>query len=70
MKSMRPPSAAIFFMTYFYRAGGGPWPPWPPPGSATVFIGYTAIAKDSGSAGFLREGNYNPIPKLHVKFDI
>ena len=37
MKSMRPPSAAIFFMTYFYRAGGGgPWPPWPPPGSATV----------------------------------
>ena len=35
MKSMRPPSAAIFFMTYFYRARGGPWPPWPPPGSAT-----------------------------------
>ena len=30
MKSMRPPSAAIFFMTYFYRAGG-PWPPRPPP---------------------------------------
>ena len=29
MKSMRPPSAAIFFMTYFHRAGG-PWPPRPP----------------------------------------
>ena len=28
MKSMRPPSVAIFFMTYFHRAGkGGPWPP-------------------------------------------
>ena len=34
MKSMRPPLAAIFFMTYFHRAGG-PWPPRPPPGSAT-----------------------------------
>ena len=30
MKSMRPPLAAIFFMTYFYRARGGPWPPRPP----------------------------------------
>ena len=30
MKSMRPPLAAIFFMTYFHRARGGPWPPWPP----------------------------------------
>ena len=28
MKSMWPPLAAIFFMTYLYRAGGGgPWPP-------------------------------------------
>ena len=42
MKSMRPPSAAIFFMTYFYRAGGGamapcrpPHPHPPPTGSAT-----------------------------------
>ena len=26
MKSMRPPSAAIFFMTYFYRARGGHGP--------------------------------------------
>ena len=27
MKSMWPPSAAIFFMTYFHRARGeGPWP--------------------------------------------
>ena len=30
MKSMRPPSVAIFFMTYFYRAGGGAWRPRPP----------------------------------------
>ena len=36
MKSMWPPLAAIFFMTCFYRARGGPWPPRPPPGSATV----------------------------------
>ena len=38
MKSMRLPSAAIFFMTYFHRARGGPWPPRPPPGSATGFL--------------------------------
>ena len=31
MKSMWPPLAAIFFMTCFYRARGGPWPPRPPP---------------------------------------
>ena len=31
MKSMRPPSAAIFFMTYFYRAGGGAMAPLAPP---------------------------------------
>ena len=36
MKSMWPPLAAIFFMTYFYRAWGGAWPPRHPPGSATV----------------------------------
>ena len=36
MKSMWPPSAAIFFMTYFYRARGGHGPLGPPPpGSAT-----------------------------------
>ena len=35
MKSMRPPLAAIFFMTYFYRAMGAPWP-LGPPGSATA----------------------------------
>ena len=35
MKSMWPPSAAIFFMIYFHRAEGA-WPPRPPPpGSAT-----------------------------------
>ena len=33
MKSMQAPLVAIFFVTYFHRAGG-PWPPWPP-GSAT-----------------------------------
>ena len=30
MKSMRPPSAAIFFMTYFHRAGGSHGPFSPP----------------------------------------
>ena len=35
MKSMRPPLAAIFFMTYFHRAGGAMAPSAPLPGSAT-----------------------------------
>ena len=35
MKSMRPPSAAIIFMTYFYRAGVGRGGPLGPSGSAT-----------------------------------
>ena len=30
MNSMRPPLAAIFFMTNFYRNRGGPCPPRPP----------------------------------------
>ena len=30
MKFTRPPLAAIFFMTNFYRAGGVPWPPLDP----------------------------------------
>ena len=30
MKSMWPPLVAIFFMTYFYRAGGGMAPSAPP----------------------------------------
>ena len=34
--SMRPPLVAIFFMTYFHRAGGGHGPLGPPPGSASV----------------------------------
>ena len=34
MKSMQPPSAAIFFNTYFTGRGG--MAPWPPPGSATA----------------------------------
>ena len=34
MKSMRPNLAAIFYMTYFYRAGGGHGP-LASPGSAT-----------------------------------
>ena len=37
MKSMWPPSVAIFFMTNFYRAGGGGgMAPSAPPGSAIV----------------------------------
>ena len=39
MKSMWPPLAAIFFMTYLYRAGRGHGPPRHPPGSATVCRG-------------------------------
>ena len=36
MKSMWPPSAMIFFMTYFYRARGAmATPNPPPPGSVT-----------------------------------
>ena len=35
MKSMRPPLAAIFFMTYFHRGRGGHGP-LAPPGSATA----------------------------------
>ena len=31
MKSMQPPSAAIFFMTYFHRARGAMAPLAPPP---------------------------------------
>ena len=37
MKSMQPPSVAIFFMIYFHRAGGGTMAPSAPPGSATVY---------------------------------
>ena len=37
MKSMRPPLAAIFFMTYLSRAGGGHGP-LAPPGSATDIV--------------------------------
>ena len=36
MKFMWPQLAAIFFMTYLYRAGGGAWPPRHPSGSATA----------------------------------
>ena len=36
MKSMWLPLAAIFFMTYLHRAGGGHDPLGTPPGSATV----------------------------------
>ena len=35
MKSMRSNSVTIFFMTFFYRAGGGGMAPSAPPGSAT-----------------------------------
>ena len=39
MKYKGPPMAAIFFMTSFNRDRGGPWPPWPPPGSAADITG-------------------------------
>ena len=35
MKSMWLPLAAIFFMTYLYRDGGGEMAPSVPPGSVT-----------------------------------
>ena len=42
VKSMWLPLAAIFFMTYLYRAGGGwAWPPRHPPGSATDVVLFT-----------------------------
>ena len=44
MKSMQLPLAAIFFMTYFNRAGGGHGHLGPPTGSATV----VSIHKVSG----------------------
>ena len=44
MKSMWPPLAAIFFMTHFYRAGGGGMAPSAPPGSATASNNMTCIA--------------------------
>ena len=36
MKSMWPPSATIFCIIYFYKAGWGGHCPLDPPGSATV----------------------------------
>ena len=43
MKSMRLPLAAIFFMTYFHRAGGGLWPPRPPLDPLLDFVLLKAI---------------------------
>ena len=37
MKSMEPSLMDIFFMTFFYRAGG-PWPPRPPLAPILSFI--------------------------------
>ena len=39
MKSMRPPLAAIFFMTYFYKPGEAMTPSAPLPRSATAGLG-------------------------------
>ena len=36
MKYKPPPRGGHLFLAYFYRPGGGAWPPWPPPGSDTV----------------------------------
>ena len=38
MKSMQLPLVAIFFMTYFHRAGGGHDPLGPTPESATEVV--------------------------------
>ena len=44
MKSIRPPSAAIFFMTNFYRASRGHGP-LGPPGSATEHLERIALER-------------------------
>ena len=37
MKYKPPGTAAIFFYLFFTGRGGVAWPPWLPPGSATVY---------------------------------
>ena len=48
MKSMWPPLAAIFFMTYFYRAGG-PWPPRPPLDPLLILFVLFTKTRETGS---------------------
>ena len=45
MNSMRPPSAAIFFMTYFHMAWGGGHGLLGPLGSATAFPKWSEAVK-------------------------
>ena len=53
MTSMQPPSVAIFFMTYFHRAGGA-MAPSAPPGSATValLIEHARLKRKKETSGF------------------
>ena len=46
MRSMRLPLVAIFFMTYFYRAGGGRMAPLPCLDLLLVFLIFCFIALD------------------------
>ena len=56
-KSMQLASAAIFFMTYFYRAGG----PWAPPPSATGATG--VVSHQKAKSEILRQFT-NPITQV------
>ena len=57
MKSMRPPSAAIFFMTYFHRAKGeGAWPSRPPP-DPLLLISDTKSNSSYGSENYASHEN-------------
>ena len=58
MKSMGPLLIAIFFITYFYRAGGG-HDPSAPPGSATVNNKINAQVPGQGHTKF-------KVPPIHT----
>ena len=55
MKSMWTPLAAIFFMTYLYRAGGH-GPLGTPPGSATVSCSFLEFFGLEGCVGCVLAG--------------
>ena len=55
MKSIRPPLVAIFFMTYFYRTGGGCMAPSAPP-----WIRYYVSLKSANSVTKIFVKRLNP----------
>ena len=54
MKSMRPPLVAIFYMTYFHRAGR-PWPPHPPPDPLLHLVATEAHTVNNRAVSILLE---------------